>query len=58
MYGIAVRATETVSTSLQRRLRDTGICRVNRVHLGRPGQRIVENEQRVIDIVLCLLPKP
>ena len=36
-------------TNLHSRLRDTGSYRVNRVHLGRPGNRIVENEQRGID---------
>ena len=32
-------------TYLHERLRDTDNFRVSRVHLGRPGQRIVENEQ-------------
>ena len=31
-------------TNLQRRLRVTGSFRVNPTHLGRPDQRIVENE--------------
>jgi hypothetical protein len=35
--------------SLHRRLRDTGSFQVNRMHLGRPGQRAVENEERVIE---------
>ena len=36
-------------TNLHRRLRDTGSFRVIRMYLGRPCQRIVEIEQRVID---------
>ena len=36
-------------TNLHGTLRITSSFRVNRMHLGRSGQRVVENEQRVID---------